>query len=108
VIVSISARITDRNSGFGSVPATVSDTTLAAPAACTATAGPSGGKCTLSTTWDTLVPGMFVESKRTVFSAQNVRVLDVGPNGTGTGAGCPPTCGDGDEATILTQGLFTP
>jgi Tol biopolymer transport system component len=108
VIVSISARITDRNSGFGGAPATVNDTTLHAPAACTPTAGPSGGRCTLSTTWDTLVPGMFVESKRTVFSAQNVRVLDVGPNGTGTGAGCPPTCGDGDEATILTQGLFTP
>ena len=33
---------------------------------------------------------------------------DAGPNGTGYGAGCPQTCGDGDEAVFLRQGVFTP
>ena len=31
-----------------------------------------------------------------------------GPNGTGYGAGCPRTCGDGDEQTFMRQGVFVP
>ena len=37
-----------------------------------------------------------------------IEVRDAGPNGTGYGAGCPPTCGDGDEAPFLRQGFFLP
>jgi len=35
-------------------------------------------------------------------------VLDPGPNGTGFGAGCPATCGDGDETPFLRAGVFVP
>jgi hypothetical protein len=35
-----------------------------------------------------------------------VTLDDPGPNGSGYGPSCPPTCGDGDESPYLEQGVF--
>ena len=45
---------------------------------------------------DAVIPGAVDETKRTMWEIGQVIVKDAGPNGTGF-AGCPPTCGDGDE-----------
>ena len=57
---------------------------------------------------DALIPGVVREGKRAVWELGQVTVRDAGANGTGYGAGCPPTCGDGDETTYLRQGVFVP
>ena len=79
------------------------------PAQCTANADPVlGSSCAASTTLDTLVPGIVREGGRTVASLSRVTLNDAGPNGTGYGAGCPLSCGDGDENVFLRASLFTP
>jgi hypothetical protein len=62
----------------------------------------------LDTTANTLLPGSVVELRRTIWDVGQVVVKDAGPNGTGYGAGCPPTCGDGDETVFMREGLFIP
>jgi hypothetical protein len=100
-------RITDRASGFGGVSATVADTSLQAPLSCASTPDPNlGSTCLVSTSADTLIPNYVRETKRTLISALTITLDDPGPNGSGYGSGCPPACGDGDEATYLTQGVF--
>jgi hypothetical protein len=90
VTLALSARITDKNSGFGGAPATVSDTTLSFPVDCVATPGVAGATCTLTTTAETLVPGLFVERKRSIISARAIRLLD------------------GDRRTYLEEGVLAP
>ena len=65
--------------------------------------------------WDrdwtgTLVPNLAREGKRAVISALSIKLLDAGPDGviTPPSGSCPYTCGSGDEAVFLRQGLFTP
>lgn len=53
------------------------------------------------------MPGFAAEGKRAVVSAFGLELRDAGPNGTGYEAGCPPSCGVGDEAGYLEQGVFT-
>ncbi len=107
LLLSVSARITDRASGFGGVSATASDTKLQAPLTCTASPDATlGASCTTTTSADALIPGYVKETKRTVFSSLRVTLDDPGFNGTGYGPSCPPTCGDGDEAPYLEQGVF--
>ena len=78
------------------------------PVDCVATGSTTiGGACNTTTTANAIIPNMVVESKRTIWELGNVSVKDAGPNGTGYAA-CPPTCGDGDETTFLTQGVFVP
>jgi hypothetical protein len=67
-----------------------------------------GGHCALNTTVNALIPGIARENKRAIWQLGQVDVKDAGPNGTGFGAGCPSTCGDGDEQTFLRQGVFVP
>jgi glucose/arabinose dehydrogenase len=103
-------RLTDRASGpFQNHPATVFDDWLEAPMTCTATADPSlGANCSVATSADTLLPGFAREGVRSILSTFRVMVNDAGANGTGYGAGCPPSCGDGDERVYLRQAVFTP
>jgi hypothetical protein len=109
ILLRTAIRITDSANGFGAVPATVTDATLDAPAACTATANSaSGSNCAVDTTADTLIPNYVKENKKTVVRALAITVRDPGPNGSGFGAGCPPTCGDGDETTYMREGVVTP
>jgi hypothetical protein len=103
-------RITDRYNGPGQDEnGTVVETDLEMPFTCSVTAGTgTGGSCALNTTLDSLVPGAVVEGKRAIWQLGAVTVSDAGPNGTGYGGGCPSTCGDGDEAVFMRQGIFIP
>jgi hypothetical protein len=90
--------------------ATVQDNPFNVPLDCVATPASTtfGGTCSVTTTADTLVPNLMKEGQRMIMSLREVIAKDAGANGTGYGAGCPPTCGDGDEKTFMTQGVFTP
>ena len=79
------------------------------PSTCVATGDATiGGDCALNTTLDALTPGIVREGSRAIWELGQVAVKDAGPNGTGYGAGCPSTCGDGDEQTFMRQGVFVP
>jgi predicted acyl esterase len=108
VILRSLLRITDRNSVAGS--ATVQDMQFGIPVDCTATpSDPAGSTCSITTTADTLVPGFAREGSRAVVSAFSFNVLDAGADGdVGPSSACPPTCGTGDEAVYLRQGVFAP
>ncbi len=107
LLLSLALRVTDRASGFGGVSATVSDAKLQAPLACTPSPDATlGATCTTTTSADALIPGYVREQKRTVVSSFSATLDDPGPNGSGYGPSCPPTCGDGDEAPYLEQGVF--
>ena len=103
-------RITDRANGPGEDEnGTVVDTQLEMPVTCVGTAASTiGSTCALNTTIDALIPGAVRETQRAIWQLGQTSVLDAGPNGTGYGAGCPSTCGDGDEQTFLRQGIFVP
>jgi Tol biopolymer transport system component len=102
-------RITDRLSGAGDLPGTVSDASLDVPLNCTRTANQTlGSRCEVDTTADTLIPNYVREGKSTIISAVEVTVNDEGLDLQGYGDSCPPQCGSGDETTYLRQGLFLP
>ncbi len=87
------------------------DLELSVPVLCSASLDPAtGSDCNVSTTADTLVPGYAREGSRAVISTFSVNVEDAGPDGdVGSAAsGCPLTCGSGDEAVFLRQGVVTP
>jgi hypothetical protein len=113
LLIDTMLRVTDRDNG--SLPqtsgsaATAADIPLEVPVECTeTTVGAIGGRCALDTTLDAVIPGAVKEGARAIWQLGQVELDDPGPNGTGYGAGCPQTCGDGDEAVFLRQGLFTP
>jgi len=103
-------RITDKRNGPSeSDDGTVVDTQLEVPFNCTMTAGTGvGATCAVTTTIDALLPGAVVEGNRAIWGLGAVTISDSGPNGTGYGAGCPMTCGDGDETVYMKQGIFVP
>jgi hypothetical protein len=68
----------------------------------------TGGVCSLSTTLDAVLGNAVVERLRQNWELGQVEIKDAGPNGTGYGAGCPPTCGDGDETVFMREGVFIP
>lgn len=102
LLVRMLARITDKRSGYGAIPATVTDTPLSFPIAC------SSGSCNLNTTADTVVPGFIQERRRTIVAVRSLTVTDAGPDGSVSGSACPLTCGTGDERDYLEQGVFLP
>jgi glucose/arabinose dehydrogenase len=111
VLLEATIRITDRANGFaGTESATTVDKRLSFPVDCVTTpVTTKGGACNLATTTDTVVPGFAREGKRSVISALTIQLLDVGADGSiGPPAGCPPSCGSGDEAVFLRQGIFAP
>ena len=48
------------------------------------------------------------EGDRSIWQMGPVELHDAGPNGSGYGAGCPSSCGDGDEQLFMRQGVFIP
>jgi hypothetical protein len=103
----ITVRITDLFSTDG--PATVVDLPFYVPANCSATVDTTiGSTCSAQTSANGLLPGAARAGNRAVIEFGQVRVRDAGPNGSGYGTGCPPTCGDGDEQDFLRQGVFAP
>ncbi len=110
IVVKATVRLTDKLNGSPAVDAaTVEDFELAVPVSCVATASTTiGGACNLTTRINTLIPGAVLDTKRSIYALDSVAALDPGPNGTGFGAGCPMSCGDGDEGTFLRPGVFIP
>jgi hypothetical protein len=109
VLMRADLQITDNaNAPETPEPGTVQTFKYSAPVDCVSTPSTSvGSNCNLTTTANTLVPGTVIESRRSIWQLGQVEVMDAGPNGTGY-ANCPPTCGDGDEATFLREGIFAP
>jgi len=111
VLATTSVTVTDKRAAAEENPdlGTAQPFNLGIPVQCTATAVTTiGSTCDAVTTVDSLVPGAVVESARANWQLTQFEVKDAGPNGTGYGAGCPFTCGDGDEGTFLRQGVFVP
>jgi hypothetical protein len=110
VLVRATLRITDRLNGSPLVEgATVQDFDLDIPVQCVATAvTTAGGACQATISMNALYPGAVVDQKRAMWQVEKLRVFDPGPNGTGFGAGCPTSCGDGDEAVFMRPGVFAP
>jgi hypothetical protein len=112
VLLHAPVRITDRDNGAlpgsSGAAATASDLSVEVPVPCAATASEVGATCTLDTTLDAVLPGAVEEGARANWQLGQVEVRDPGPNGTGYGADCPGTCGDGDETVFMRQGVFIP
>lgn len=103
LLLTAGIRMTDRKNGpFEVDSATAQDAEIGIPVDC------ASGLCSISTTGDAMYPGLVEEEKRTVIELKSLTVRDAGLNGTGYGSGCPPSCGDGDEADYLQVGLFAP
>jgi hypothetical protein len=102
-------QVTDRLNGpAANESATVEPLDLDIPFNCVATSGAEGSRCNLTTTVEAFYPGAIVDSKRALWEIGSATIMDPGPNGTGFAAGCPATCGDGDEDVFLRQGIFVP
>src|SRR5439155_19786688 len=77
-------RITDTNNGGagGSDPATVSDIPLGVTIPCAATTDTGiGGDCSVSTSFDAIVPGTVTESDRSIWQLGEITVSDGGSDG---------------------------
>lgn len=107
--ISVNLQITDqRNAAEQPEHGTVQTFPLAWSVQCASTVETGkGGNCSTTTSLNAILPGAVLETKRTIWEMGQVTVRDAGPNGTGYAA-CPPTCGDGDEATFMRQGIFIP
>jgi hypothetical protein len=94
-------RITDQSNGpRRNESATGQDTEFPVTVPCATTSNPSvGGTCSLSTTFNAVVPGAVVEGKRALWQLGQLKVNDGGSNGVAGNAG----------ATLFaTQGVFVP
>jgi PKD repeat protein len=93
-------RLTDKLNGPAAEPGTVADQTLRATVPCGVTAGdPKGSTCTLSTTLDTLIPGIAKEKTRALWAVGQMGLNDGGPDGDADTA---------NNAPFAVQGLFVP
>ena len=109
VLMRATMQVTDRLNGPATnESATVQPFELEVPVNCVAVSGNEGSLCSMTTTVEALYPGAILDSKRAVWEHGAATVVDPGPNGTGFGAGCPATCGDGDEGVFLRQGIYVP
>ena len=109
VLLTSNLRVTDKSNGVAGEPATVQNGEFQVPVNCVGTMDTTiGSTCSVNTTADALIPGYILEGRRTIFALESVTMKDAGLNGTGYGAGCPQTCGDGDEKVFLRQGVVTP
>jgi len=100
--VDATVRVTDRLNGPSqSEPATVSDLSFPATIPCAATADSgTGGSCALATSFDALVPGTIVESKRSIWQLGQIKVYDAGPDGLASTTG--------DNTLFQNEGIFVP
>jgi hypothetical protein len=99
-----SLRITDRfndtNTGSFVEPATAQDVDFPATVPCTATGGTQiGGDCTLSTTFNALMPGSVVEERGSNWQLGTINVFDGGPDGV---------VSTSPNTLFATQGIFAP
>jgi hypothetical protein len=94
-------RMTDRRNGAAlDQSATTSDIPFSFTVPCQATASPSiGSTCTVTTSVDSVMPGIVIENKRSVWDLRDSRVLDGGPDGIASTAG---------NTLFATQGFFAP
>jgi hypothetical protein len=99
--ISPSVRITDRNNGSsGSDLATTEDSPLPMTASCVATSSTSiGGTCSLSSSFNAVVPGAVVEGKRAIWQLGQVDVFDGGADGLASTA---------PNTLFARQGIFVP
>jgi FG-GAP-like repeat len=99
--VTTSLRITDRLNGyFKNAPGTVVDTPLAFTVPCAATASVgTGATCSVSTTANSIVPGIAKNGSRQIWELGNVQVFDGGPDGAVATAG---------NSLFEDQGVFVP
>jgi glucose/arabinose dehydrogenase/PKD repeat protein len=97
---SLPVRVTDRRNGSsGTDAATVRDFKLNVPLPCSVDSVIGGSTCAAATTMNTLIPGLVIESQRTVWQLDGVRVLDGGPDGVMSTT---------PNTLFATQGLFLP
>ena len=110
LLVSARIRLTDKYNGSPLVEsATTQDFDLEIPVQCVATADRRRWQLLDQLRRSTHPAGRGARhGKRAIWSIGSVKVLDPGPNGTGFGAGCPTTCGDGDETVFMRPGVFVP
>jgi hypothetical protein len=95
-------RTTDGYNGASSTDAaTVTDWPLRFAVPCAATPDPSiGSTCSISTSADSLVPGIAVDGSRAIWELGKLEVFDGGADGDGDTTA--------DNALFATQGLFVP
>jgi hypothetical protein len=109
VLAQSQVRITDKYNGSPTTEsATTEDFPVQVPVSCAFVSSTIGGHCNVTTTMNSLISGAVTAGQRANWELGNVEVLDAGPNGTGFGAGCPSTCGDGDEGVFMRQGIWVP
>jgi hypothetical protein len=96
-----SVRITDRLNGpLQNEAATGLDTEIPLTVPCTATASDTiGASCSLSSSFNAIVPGAVVERKRTIWGLGQIKIFDGGSSGT---------VGASDATLFETEGLFVP
>jgi dipeptidyl aminopeptidase/acylaminoacyl peptidase len=98
----LTLRLTDRQPvADGDEPLTTPDFSFPVAVPCTPTADTTiGSQCSLTTTADTVLPGMVPEGLRSIWALDKVRVLDGGDDGDATTSD--------DPLPFMTQGVFVP
>ncbi len=101
VEVTSTVRITDRLSGTAeNQPATVQDTPFGVTVPCVATGSTTiGGTCSISTTFDAVMPGSILETRRSIWQMGQVTVNDGGADGD---------VQTGPNTIFAKQGIFIP
>jgi hypothetical protein len=97
-----SLRITDKlNGSAGTDGGTVADLPFGFIVPCTATADTTiGSRCQVETSFDSIIPGMVQETKRTVTHPGGIRIYDGGLDNDGDTTG--------DNTLFLVDGIFNP
>jgi ABC-type phosphate transport system substrate-binding protein len=101
VEVTSTVRITDRLSGTAeNQPATVQDTPFGVTVPCVATGSTAiGGACSISTTFDAVMPGSILEVRRSIWQMGQITVNDGGADGD---------VQTGPNTIFAKQGIFVP
>ena len=83
VEVTSAVRITDRINGTSKAqPATVQDSPFSVTVPCVATGSTTiGGTCSVSTSFDAVMPGAVLETRRSIWQLGQITVNDGGPDG---------------------------
>jgi hypothetical protein len=97
----LTLRITDAYSGAsGTDPATTVDAPLRITIPCTGTPGATGSSCSITTTADTVLPGVVPQGRRSIWELGPIQVFDGGADGLASSSG--------DNTLFAEQGLFAP
>jgi hypothetical protein len=99
VKVSIASVVEDLDTTVSGVQSAIALEALALPRTATATTA-TGGSCSLSSTFNALVPGSVQESKRAIWELGQVQVYDAGDDGS--------VSTTADNSVFERQGIFVP